>query len=95
MIVKFECGCVGFVLEQGADKLYWVFKPCDGYGCFCEPTYALFDRADSCAEKSYEVLSKEKAEFHLRTLASQLSDGHRLAQVKSLLGLKLRYPVED
>jgi hypothetical protein len=87
---RYECGCIGFVLNGGAidpdAKRIWLVRACDGH--HDDPEYCLHyssGRSSSLAHKTSEKLSDEKIEEIFNALGNLIADGYRFRDLRALL----------
>lgn len=90
MFKRYECGCIGFVLNGGAidpdAKRIWLVKACDRDRD--DPEYCLCyssGRSSTLAHKTSEKLSDEKVEAIFDALGDLISDGYRYRELRALL----------
>ena len=90
MFKRYECGCIGFVVNGGAvdpdDKRIWFVRACDS-GCR-DPEYGFrysVGRSSSLAHKPGVKLSDEQVEEILSDLGSLIADGYRFRSLRDLL----------
>ena len=90
MFKRYECGCIGFVLNGGAvnpdDKRVWLVKACDTDRD--DPEFCLYyssGRSSSLAHKASEKLSDEKVEAIFDALGDLIADGYRYRELRALL----------
>lgn len=81
MFKKYECGCVGFVLnamatEPNAKQVY-CFKACDG-----EPRELSIERRDTLQDKPSRKLTDEEIEKLFEELSDLVRDGHSLHELR-------------
>lgn len=89
MFKRYECGCVGFVLNGDAidpdDERIWLVRACDDPNapeyCF---TYTL-TRSSTLARKSSESLPEYEVKTILSAISGLVADGYRFRKLKALL----------
>ena len=80
MLVKFSCGCIGFL---GLSDKALVVSACDGGGH--DPEVGLFWR--DLSDKEHEPVEPERAKKLVDEIAGLVGDGHRYREIRSLLRL--------
>ena len=95
MFKRYECGCIGFVLNGGAvdpdEKRIWLVKACDTDRD--DPAYGLTHtphRSSDLARKPSEKLSDEKVEAIFRDLHDLIVDGYHARDLAATLRAILR-----
>lgn len=89
MLVKFSCGCIGF-LPTHTDEA-WIIRACDTdwhdneYGLFLRTHMGL---SDTIAPKTFEPLSEEEEKKHLEALSRLIAEGYCFRTLKSIMGIK-------
>jgi len=78
MLVKFSCGCIGFV---GLSDKALCISPCDTDRY--DPDVSLFWR--DLSDKTHEPLEPEPAKKLMDEIADLVGDGHRYREIRSLL----------
>lgn len=76
-LVRFECGCIGFVPD--AEGRSWVISCCDGDG-----EYYLSHRA---FDKKWDYVDFEVEHDLMDKLATLVCEGLRLREIQSALGI--------
>jgi len=87
---RYECGCIGFVLNGGAidpdAKRIWLVKPCDTDRD--DPEYCLrhsAGRSSTLAHKPSTKLSDAEIESIFDDLGDLIADGYRFRDLKTIL----------
>jgi hypothetical protein len=82
MLVKFECGCIGFPprtpVAEGAEALLITRCDNDPYGYEEHPEEFYLGYRDFMGDKSYAPLSEEREREIVQDLQALLSDGYAL-----------------
>ena len=80
MLVRFECGCIGFPAERGQTLLIEACDSPDG-------NLTLFSRklGEIDTSKAFVALSEEEEQHYVDRLASLIRGGYDLHAVKALL----------
>jgi hypothetical protein len=87
---RYECGCIGFVLNGGAvnpdDKRIWLVKACDNNRD--DPEYGFgysAGRRSTLAHKPSTKLSDAEIERIFRDLGDLIADGYKFRDLKAIL----------
>ena len=88
MFKRYECGCVGFVIEETRPKakIIWLVKPCDTH--HDDPEYCLTHspgRSTSLACKPSDKLDGHEVAEVLHDLGQLVADGYRFREIQRLL----------
>lgn len=90
MFKRYECGCIGFVLNGGAvnpdDKRVWLVKACDTDRH--DPEYGFgysAGRISTLARKPSTKLSDAEIESIFDDLGDLIADGYRFRDLKAIL----------
>jgi len=81
LIVRFSCGCVGFVPTP--DDRSWIIKPCDETTDRCEGM-TLYDR-ESIGSKDYEFVNLGEERKFFEALAELVYCGHSFNDLSAIL----------
>lgn len=75
MLVKFECGCIGFPPDE--KRKAWIVVGCDNDGH--SPLISLFLRE---IDKSFAPISREDEAIIFRTISELIRDGHSFQEIR-------------
>ena len=88
LLVKWDCGCIGFNPEVTGDEFPIVIKPCEGLDPWRDHvvrdgSLCLFGR--KMHDKTFEVLPVSEQKELLEAVRGLMGDGQRFRMVKQLL----------
>jgi len=83
MFKRYECGCVGFVVNgmmtEPGGKQIWCVKACDADGV--DNPYGLY-RRDELQAKPSRMLKDDELHKLFRDLAQLVEDGHAMRELR-------------